>query len=171
MKIIGDGTVSACITYDADLKSHLRVFDDSDEDLITLYINSATYYIMKYTGLPLFYTDMIVYTCGTTDTLELPRLTGDITLVEGLIDNVWTEFTSDYDVENYGTYQLLRSEDFVYGREYRVTAEVDSNGSDLSIARQVAYLMVGEMYENREDKPEKFTMKSSRLLDMITVFI
>jgi hypothetical protein len=53
MKVIPSGYKSLIVDYDENLKSHLRIFDDADEALITSYIRSAGEYIEKYIGLPI----------------------------------------------------------------------------------------------------------------------
>jgi hypothetical protein len=169
MKVIGSGTLTDCIAWDADLKSHLRVVGDDDEDLVTIYIKAVTQYIMKYTGLPLFYATITTYNDSMAYTLELPRIAGTISCIDILSDNEWTAWDYDYTVEDYGTNKCIRSSYINYNEEYRITTSVSLSTADTNLIKMVAYLLIGEMYENREDRPERFMNKSARLLDTITM--
>ena len=79
--------------------------------------------------------------------------------------------TPTYTVINYGTHKILKSDDLVNGDEYMVTSSVSLSTADANIIKTIAYQLVADMYENREDRPDKYASRSSRLLDTITVLI
>ena len=173
MRVVGSGTLSDCIAWGDDLKSHLKLSTNDDQNLVTVYIKSVTQYIMKYVGLPLFYQNHSVYCEAINYCLELPRTNGTIATVKKWSDddNDFVTVTPTYTVINYGTHKILKSDDLVNGDEYMVTSSVSLSTADANIIKTIAYQLVADMYENREDRPDKFASRSSRLLDTITVLI
>lgn len=173
MKVVGSGTLSDCIAWGTDLKNHLKLSNDDDQALVTVYIKAVTKYIMKYVGLPLYYQNQSVYVVAKDGMLELPRTTGTIaTVKEWDSDTVsFTTVTITSTVVDYGTYKCLISDDITNGLEYEVTSTVSLDTDDANLIKTVAYQMVADMYENREDRPDKYAQRSSRLLDMISVML
>lgn len=176
MKVVGSGTLSDCIAWGTDLKNHLKLSNDDEQALVTVYIKAVTKYIMKYVGLPLYYQNQSVFVVAKDGMLELPRTTGTIaTVKEWDIDTVaFTTVTISSTVVDYGTYKVLISDDLINGLEYEVTSTVSLDTDDANLIKTVAYQMVADMYENREDRPENFTLfrlRHTRLLDMISVML
>lgn len=147
-----DGRNSLIISYDEKLKSHLRISDDTEEDLIKYYIRAAGHYIEKYLNYPVNSTDIVVMTTAMNKRIDLPRTVSAITKIEKFENEVWSEITSitDFTLENYGVYKSYYYTEFLDGLRYRVTCENEPCITPL--IRQAAYLLVAEFYENKENR-------------------
>jgi hypothetical protein len=138
------------VSYDDELKDHLRIFDDDSETLIKGYIRAATQYIENYLGFPALSYDMTVIGTPYNYRFDVPRNVIEVTKVEEFGDGVWTEMTLDsYELEDYGNYKCLYNTDFLRDIRYRFTCNCDPLISPLM--KHAAYLLIGEMYENREN--------------------
>jgi len=147
-----DSRNSLIIPYDEVLKSHLRITDDTDEDLIKDYIRAAGLYIERYLGYPVNSTDVILMTKAMSKRIDLPKTVSAITKLEKFDDEVWTEITTitDFTLEDYGVYKSFYYTDFVNDMRYRVTC--DNEPCVTSLMKQAAKLLVAEFYEQRENQ-------------------
>lgn len=146
-----DGRNSLIIPYDDKLKSHLRISDDTEEDIIKDYIRAAGNYIEKYLCYPICSVDIVVMTNAMNKRIDLPRTVSAVTKLEKFEDEVWSEITGiDMTLENYGIYKSLYNSDFLDNTRYRVTCENEPCITPLM--RQAAYLLVAEFYENKENR-------------------
>jgi hypothetical protein len=91
MHIVGIGDKTCVIAYDDNLKSHLRVFDDEDKDLINEYIKAASIYIEKYIGYPILSEKIEVIVRADGISLELPQSTGSVQKIYLREETGWTE--------------------------------------------------------------------------------
>lgn len=146
-----DGRNSLIIPYDEVLKSHLRISDDTDEDLIKDYIRAAGVYIEKYLGFPILSTDIVVMTTAMNRRIDLPKTVSAITQIEKFEDEVWSEITAitDFTLEDYGVYKSFYYTDFVNDTRYRVTC--DNEPCVSSLVKQAAKKLVADFYEDREN--------------------
>ena len=166
MKVIrNNGHKSLVIDYDDNLKNHLRVFDDEDKQLIIGYIRAAGDYIMKYTGRPLLTNSLTVIGKAEEHWFELPKDTEAVlTIQERQTDGTWLEITPVTDqLDSYGVYSMYYDEALYDGIEYKMDILVSCEVSDL--VKQAAYLIVAEMYEQRENRLVKYPMSAEKLLD------
>lgn len=147
-----DSRNSLIIPYDAVLKSHLRINDDTDEDLIKDYIRAAGVYIEKYLGYPVNSTDIVVMTTAMNKRIDLPKTVSAITQIEKFEDEVWSEITdiTDFTLEDYGVYKSFYYTDFENDVRYRVTC--DNEPCISSLIKQAAKLLIAEFYEQRENR-------------------
>lgn len=139
------------VPYDAELKAHLRVSDDTDQTLITSYIKAAAHYIEKRVGYPITTDEITVMTKAWAFRLDLPRTVTDITTLEKFDDGAWTAVTiGAVTLEDYGVYKAYYNEDLEDNMMYRVTCE---NTATISPnMKMAAYLLIAEFYENRENR-------------------
>lgn len=147
-----DSRNSLIIPYDQKLKDHLRIVDDTEEDLIKEYIRAAGHYIEKYLNYPVNSTDVVVMTMAHGKRIDLPRTVSAITKIEKFEDEVWSEITAitDFTLENYGVYKSFYYTDFDDSIKYRVTCENEPCVTPLM--RIAALLLVAEFYENKESR-------------------
>jgi len=168
-----NGKNSMIVSYDDDLKSHLRITDDLDEGLIKIYIKAAGGYIEKYLGKPILSDEIIVITTAFNYRINVPSTVSEIKKVEVFEDGVWSELVLDsYEMENYSIYNALYSEDFINFYQYRITCENDP--CITPIMKQAAYLLIADYYENRENRNQNFTVfrpSVNSLLDLETTLI
>jgi hypothetical protein len=152
MKVIPSGTKAMVIDYDDNLKNHLRLFDDTDEVLVKGYIRAAGNYIEKYIGRPILSTSMTVIGNADGHWFELPKGTTIVnTIQERQTEGTWLDVVLETDVmDDYGVYTMLYDEALTDGMEYKVEVLIDCQVSDL--VKQAAYLIVSEMYEQRENR-------------------
>lgn len=150
--VVIDSRNSLIIPYDDKLKNHLRIIDDTEEDLIKDYIRAAGHYIEKYLNYPVNSVDVVVMTKAMNKRIDLPRTVSAITKIEKFEDEIWSEITgiTDFTLENYGVYKSFYYTDFVDDVRYRVTC--DNEPCITPIMRQAAYLLVAEFYENKENR-------------------
>ena len=168
MKVIPSGHKSLIVDYDENLKSHLRIFDDADEALITSYIRSAGEYIEKYIGLPILSNQFTVIGYAEDQSIELPKGTVSVqTIQERQPDGTWLEVDATTDqLDNYGVYCMYYDEVLQNGYEYKIDVITECQIS--MRVKQAAYLIVAEMYEQRENRSQNvavFRRSADMLLD------
>lgn len=168
MKVIPSGAKALVIKYDDNLKSHLRLFDDADEALITSYIRAAGDYIEKYIGMPILSNQFTVIGYAKNHTFELPKGTQAVsTIQERQSDGTWLEVTPVQDqIDNYGVFCQYYDEVLRDGIEYKMDIITECQVS--SLIQQAAYLIVSEMYEQRESRSVNtnvFSRSADLLLD------
>jgi len=170
MHIVGIGDKTCVIAYDDNLKSHLRVFDDEDKDLINEYIKAASIYIEKYIGYPILSEKIEVIVRADGISLELPQSTGSVQKIYLREETGWTEITPETPIlDNYNVYKLYYSNNIKDKFLYKVEATL--NYCIPSSLQHAAYLLVGEMFENRENRPERYANKVNHLLDLETILL
>lgn len=144
------------IPYDAELKSQLRVSDDTDQTLITSYIKAAAHYIEKRVGYPITTDEITVMTKAVDYRIDLPRTVTDITTLEKFDNGTWSEVTiGAVTLEDYGVYKAYYNEDLDNETSYRVTCE--NTPVITPNMKLAAYLLVAEFYENRENRNYRIT--------------
>ena len=169
MKVIASAAKKAMVVdYDDDLKNHLRIFDDSDETLIKGYIRAAGDYIEKYIGRPILSQNFTVIGYADEHWFELPKGTQIIQSInERQSDGTWLEVTPVTDqLDDYGVYMRYYDEALTDGYEYKFEVIVNCQVSDL--VKQAAYLIIAEMYEQRENRSQNvavFRRSADLLLD------
>lgn len=168
MKVIPYGPKALIVKYDANLKNHLRLFDDSDEALVTSYIRAAGDYIEKYIGLPILSNQFTVIGYADDYNFELPKGTVAIsTIQERQSDGTWEEITPITDqLDNYGVYSQYYDEALTDGYEYKFDIITECQVSNL--VQQAAYLIISEMYDQRENRSQNtavFRRSADLLLD------
>lgn len=168
MKVIPYGPKALIVKYDANLKNHLRLFDDSDEALVTSYIRAAGDYIEKYIGLPILSNQFTVIGYADNYNFELPKGTVAIsTIQERQSDGTWSEITPITEqLDNYGVYTQYYDEALTDGMEYKFDIITECQISN--IVKQAAYLIISEMYEQRENRSQNtavFRRSADMLLD------
>jgi hypothetical protein len=152
-----NGKNSLIVSYDEELKSHLRIVDDADETLIKGYIRAAGTYIERYLGKPVLSLEIEVMTTAYGFRVNLPSTVTELTKIEEFADGVWTELTPDsYTLEDYGQYKSHYFEDYKDFYRYRLTC--DNEPCITPLMKQAAYLLIGEYYENRENKGQNFSV-------------
>lgn len=166
MKVTGSKAKYDVLQYDDVLKSHLKIDSDTDRDLIKVYIAAAGRYIEKYVGYPLLSCEVTTVNTVRNGMLELVKGSAEITTVEKRGSNgAWLEIElEDPVVDDYNNTVYLMSDTLEEGEEYRVTSLQDGCFSD--IITHAALLLVAEMYEQRENRPEKYASKVNNILDM-----
>lgn len=130
------------------VKKHLYISSNEYDDLINAYILAASKEIEAKVGYPITQTNVIVY----TDDLTLPaNLT--VTKYEYLNGKTWTEqiLTGVNVVANRLTKQLMH-DDFVKNK-YKLTCNTSLTTNE--VLKQAVMLLVGEMFENRENREVK----------------
>lgn len=158
------------VSYDDELKDHLRIFDDESEVLIKGYIKAATQYIENYMGFPVLSYDISVIGQPYKYRFDLPRNVVEVTKVEEFGNGTWNEMTLDsYELENYGNYKALYNTEFVNEYRYRFTCDCEPYVS--ALMKHAAFLLIGQMYENRENDTSKsyfnnYMPSVHRLLDI-----
>jgi hypothetical protein len=169
MKVIrNNGHKSLVIEYDDNLKNHLRIFDDEDKQLIIGYIRAAGDYIEKYIGRPILTNSLTVIGNAKDHWFELPKETEAVlTIQERKTDGTWLELTPETDqLDSYGVYSMYYDEALNDGMEYKMDVLVSCEISNL--VKQAAYLIVAEMYEQRENRSVNttvFSRSADTLLD------
>jgi len=170
MNVIGKGDREMIICYDAVLKDHLRVFDDENKALIKSYIVAAGEYIERTIGYPILNTEVEIMQIADGVCLELPKSVNAVTKVEKRDTTTWTEITPTNPLlDNFNVYKLYYADNIEDGFRYRITATLDYEIPEL--LKHAAFLLVGEMFENRENRPEKYKMKVDYLLNSTTIFL
>ena len=166
MKVIAYGPKSLIVKYDDNLKNHLRLFDDADEALVTSYIRAAGDYIEKYIGLPILSNQFTVIGYADDYYFELPKGTVAIsTIQERQSNGTWDEITPITEqLDNYGVFCKYFDEALTDGYEYKFDIITECQVSNL--VQQAAYLMIAEMYEQRENRSQN-TSVFSRSADML----
>ena len=168
MKVIPYGPKALIVKYDANLKNHLRLFDDAVEALVTGYIRAAGDYIEKYIGLPILSNQFTVIGYADDYNFELPKGTVAIsTIQERQQDGTWEEITPITEqLDNYGVYTQYYDEALIDGYEYKFDIITECQVSNL--VQQAAYLIISEMYEQRENRSQNtavFRRSADMLLD------
>jgi hypothetical protein len=168
MKVIPYGSKALIVKYDANLKNHLRLFDDADEALVTSYIRAAGDYIEKYIGLPILSNQFTVIGYADDYNFELPKGTVAISAIqERQSDGTWEEIIPITEqLDNYGVYCQYYDEALTDGYEYKFDIITECQVSNL--VQQAAYLIISEMYEQRENRSqntEVFRRSADMLLD------
>jgi hypothetical protein len=166
MKVIPSTVRKAMvIDYDENLKNHLRVFDDSDETLIKGYIRATGDYIEKYIGRPILTENLTVIGHADDHWFELPKGVQIIqSILERQTDGTWEEIVPVTEqLDDYGVYCMYYDEALTDGMEYKFDVIVSCQVSDL--VKQAAYLIVAEMYEQRENRGVKYPTSANALLD------
>lgn len=140
---VGSRTFTA-ISYNDILTKHLNALGVSDQDLIEEYIKAAISKVESIIGLPLTYSEVEIYSsaglsipinCTATSTYEY--------------DDGWTAKTIDW--ANVSKSKLLVcAHDGDVNKNYKVSATVTTFTDPL--IDQACRLIVGQMYENRENK-------------------
>lgn len=169
MTIIGTGSKTAVTTFDATLKNHLRLFDDSDQTLVEHYISAAGVYIERYLGIPYFNPTLTIINRAVGCSVELPKSITTITTVyERQSDMTWDTFTPVNAVfDNYGAYMNYYADNIQDGYEYKF--DVARTVTISALVKEVAYLMIGEMYEERQNMGKNVKVhypQANLLLDM-----
>lgn len=171
MKVIPSGTKAMVIDYDDNLKNHLRLFDDTDEVLVKGYIRAAGDYIEKYVGRPILSTSMTVIGNADKYWFELPKGTTIVTAIqERQSDGTWLDVEPENEtMDDYGVYTMYYDETLTDGMEYKFEVLINCQVSDL--VKQAAYLIVAEMYEQRENRGIKYPQSAGALLDMESLLL
>ena len=139
------------IEYDDNLKNHLRIFDDSDKDLIKHYINAAGAYIERYLGFPALSTSCEVFAMAKNFCIDLPKNVIKVNAIyERQFPIDWYKIQpQNQQIDDAGSNIVFKSENFLNGFEYKIQCELRPYITP--IIRQAAFLLVAEMYENREN--------------------
>lgn len=169
MTIIPAGSKTAVCTFDTNLKNHLRLFDDTEQTLVEHYISAAGIYIEKYLGLPYFNNALTIINRAVGCSVELPRSISAVTTVyERQSDMTWSAITPTNVVfDNYGAYMNYYAENIKDGYEYKF--EVSRTVTITALVKEAAYLLIAEMFENRENMGKNTKVHSPQvnlLLDM-----
>jgi len=174
MTIIGTGTKTAVTTFDATLKNHLRLFDDSDQTLVEHYISASGIYIEKYLGIPYFNPNLTIINRAIGCSVELPKSVATVTTVyERQSDMTWLAITPINVVfDNYGAWMNYYADNIKDGYEYKF--EVTRTITITALVKEVAYLLIGEMYEERQNMGKNTKVhypQANLLLDMEVTLI
>lgn len=160
------------IEYDDNLKNHLRIFDDSDKELIKHYINAAGAYIERYLGFPALSTSCEIISMAKNYCIDLPKNTKKILAVyERQFPIDWYKIIPrNQQIDNVGSNLVFKAENFMNNFDYKIECELEPYISP--IMRQAAFLLVAEMYENRENANKNvsvFKPQVNILLDLESV--
>ena len=156
----------------SDVKEHLRVEHILDDSLINSYILTAMDYIEDYTGLAYGiqnFEEYVIADIAERDVFLSMNPVNSITEIIEIdeVDGAQTDITNDIVSITNALGTRIKTDN---KKSYKVTYSAGVTESSLpNQMRQALLLIVADMYEHREDRPNVKVNASQRLLNQIAV--
>lgn len=156
----------------SEVKEHLRVEHILEDSLIDGYIEAAMNYIEDYTSLAYGVQSFEEYVTADKNDKEVFLAMNPVNSITEVleideVDGTQTDVTSDIVSITTGLGTRLKTK---LRKSYKITYSAGVVESELpKQMKQALLLIVAEMYENREDRPNIKVNASQRLLNQVAV--
>lgn len=159
-----------------EVKDHLRITHDTQDDLLTIYLKAAIEEVEAHTGLTLAQTTFYGYTESIGEEVEIKKYPLSSVASVKYYDSDGVQQTmnvANYRLDSISIPPKVIIEDVpsVYYRSDAVTIEFTAGYSSIPDGIKAAILLqVGYLYENSGDNPKQLMTASERLLTNYRVF-